>query len=75
MQTVLCQLSPFSTTGLILNSKRETDRKRVLRFRPKTKTKLSCSSDNTRQSSVLAYYVNAQMMQHKYKIITNILNT
>jgi len=48
----------------------ETDRKRILRFRPKTK--LSSSSNNMRQS--MYYYVNMQMMQHKYKI-TKILDT
>ena len=68
----------------------ETDRKRILRFRPKTKTgrkwhfifgpkpkrkrKRNSVVQVTTCDKVMYFYVNTQMMQHKYKI-TKILDT
>jgi len=47
----------------------ETDRKRILRFRPKTKTKtkLISSSNNMRQSNVLFEYSNDAAQIQNYK--------
>jgi len=46
--------SNCSDSGLLnLESEVEIDRKRILRFRPKTKTKLSSLSNNMRQCNVL----------------------
>jgi len=44
----------------------ETKMKTATYFRPKTKTKLSSSSITTCYK-VMYYYVNTQIMQHKYK--------